>query len=388
MLSCHNRVIVLTHQPCMYSLSHPLETKAPGSISLDSIYPDFPSARLNLDALDACSGRSVRVPAGQMFGGCWAGECSGLTLNPFCSTENVERNVSMDPVCCVRPRCFHARSQQGHKQQSQYKLHITQLIRGNAYFREFQKSPLISKWMSEELPGTVGPLTSAHLHIQVFSHSVDPDSMESSVRQVTGGGAEHVRTPVCLKVVPDLQTPWTQSMKRRLRNPHLSLRLAPLTLKSYHAFSGDKKINVFTEIMWLPIYTQTATSELLNCLFRSVSGSSRLPHRVSQYVLNVPPTQVISTRSQSHNDTHCQEQRGQYYNSRSVGEGVCAVIHSKSSECSSRWRSLRIKSLICPTVFTETWGTQVLGFNTKECIKTLTRTITCTHGVTQHDSPV
>lgn len=228
-------------------------------------------------------------------------------------------------------------------------LHIrrsaTLIVRGS------QNTP---KCLKSFRHGTAGPSRSAHLHIQVFSHSVDPDSMESSVRQVTEGGAEDVGTPVCLKVVPDLQTPWTQSMKRHLRTPHLSLRFTPLTLKSYHAFSGDKKINLFTEIMWVPIYTQTASSELLQLPFRSLSGSSRLPHRVSQYVLNVPPTQAISARSQSHNDMHCEEQRGQYYNSRSVGEGVRAVIHSKSSECSSRWRSLWIKSLICPPVFTET----------------------------------
>ena len=56
-------------------------------------------------------------------------------------------------------------------------------------------------------------VSSPHLNVEVFSHSVDPDSMESSVCQVSEDGAEHVRTPVRLKVIPDLQTPWTQSRK-------------------------------------------------------------------------------------------------------------------------------------------------------------------------------
>ena len=55
---------------------------------------------------------------------------------------------------------------------------------------------------------------SAHLYIEVFPHPVDSDTMESSVCQVIEGGAEHIWTPVRLKVIPDLQTPWTQSMRR------------------------------------------------------------------------------------------------------------------------------------------------------------------------------
>lgn len=47
----------------------------------------------------------------------------------------------------------------------------------------------------------------AHLHIKVPPHSVDSYPVESSVRQVVEGGAEYVRTPVCLQVIPDLQTP-------------------------------------------------------------------------------------------------------------------------------------------------------------------------------------
>lgn len=33
---------------------------------------------------------------------------------------------------------------------------------------------------------------------------------------------------------------------------------------------------------------------------------------------------------------HCQVELGQYYNSQSVGEGLCVVIHFKSCKCSYR----------------------------------------------------
>jgi len=67
--------------------------------------------------------------------------------------------------------------------------------------------------MSPLLRGRESP---AHLYIEVFSHSVDSDSMESSVCQVGEDGAEHVWTPVGLKVIPDLQTPWTQSIRKHV----------------------------------------------------------------------------------------------------------------------------------------------------------------------------
>lgn len=47
-----------------------------------------------------------------------------------------------------------------------------------------------------------------HLNIEGVAHSVHPDSMETSVCQVPGSWAEHIWTPVCLQVIPDLQTPW------------------------------------------------------------------------------------------------------------------------------------------------------------------------------------
>lgn len=43
-----------------------------------------------------------------------------------------------------------------------------------------------------------------HLNIEVIAHSVDSDSMKTSICQVTESGAEHIWTPVCLKVIPDL----------------------------------------------------------------------------------------------------------------------------------------------------------------------------------------
>lgn len=115
-----------------------------------------------------------------------------------------------------------------------------------------------------------------------------------------------------------------------------------------------------------------------NCPLRYLSHSSLLPLWISQYVLSVPPTHTIAARSKSQIDMHCQVELGQYYNSRPVGEGLCVVIHFKSWECSYRWRSLRMKCLLCPSVFTETWGTWVFWFNTRECIRTLTLTNNCT----------
>ncbi len=94
-----------------------------------------------------------------------------------------------------------------------------------------------------------------------------------------------------------------------------------------------------------------------NCPLRYLSHSSLLPHWISQYVLSVPPTHTIAARSKSQIDMHCQVELGQYYNSRPVGEGLCVVIHFKSWECSYRWRSLWMKCLLCPSLFTETWGT-------------------------------
>lgn len=84
---------------------------------------------------------------------------------------------------------------------------------------------------------------------------------------------------------------------------------------------------------------------------------------------------------------HCQVELGQYYNSRSVGEELCVVIHFKSWECSYRWRSLWMKCLLCPSVFTESRGTWEFWFNTKECLRTLTPTLTNNCTVTQYDTP-
>ena len=77
-------------------------------------------------------------------------------------------------------------------------------------------------------------------------------------------------------------------------------------------------------------------------------------------------------RSKSQIAMHCQVEPGQYYNSRSVGEGLCEVIHFKSAECSYRWRSPWMKCVLCPSVFTHTRGTWESWFNTKECLRTLT----------------
>lgn len=56
----------------------------------------------------------------------------------------------------------------------------------------------------------------AHLNIEVIAHSVDSDSMKTSICQVAESGAEHIWTPVCLEVIPDLETPWVQGMKRHV----------------------------------------------------------------------------------------------------------------------------------------------------------------------------
>lgn len=52
----------------------------------------------------------------------------------------------------------------------------------------------------------------AHLHVKIFPHTVDSDPMESSIRQVVESRAEHVRTPVRLQVIPDLQTPYEKQV--------------------------------------------------------------------------------------------------------------------------------------------------------------------------------
>lgn len=58
----------------------------------------------------------------------------------------------------------------------------------------------------------------AHLHIKVFAHSVNSDPMKTAVCQVTRGGIEHIRAPVRLKAIPDLQSPWEESKKKHLKD--------------------------------------------------------------------------------------------------------------------------------------------------------------------------
>lgn len=53
----------------------------------------------------------------------------------------------------------------------------------------------------------------AHLHVKILPHSVDSDPVESSVRHVVESGAEHVRAPVRLQVIPDLQTPYDEQVR-------------------------------------------------------------------------------------------------------------------------------------------------------------------------------
>lgn len=108
-----------------------------------------------------------------------------------------------------------------------------------------------------------------------------------------------------------------------------------------------------------------------NCLLRYTNIyliALRSHTEKSQYVLSVPPTHTTAARSKSQIAMHCQVEPGQYYNSRSVGEGLCVVIHFKSWECSYGWRSPWMKCLLCPSVFTRTPGTRELWFNTKECL--------------------
>lgn len=136
-----------------------------------------------------------------------------------------------------------------------------------------------------------------------------------------------------------------------------------------------KRINLFAGCLF--IYSRLLLN-FFNCLLRSPSLSSSLPHWVSQYVLNVPPTQTIAARSQSQKDMHCQEGSIlQFPISR--WRGVCVVIHFKSSECPYRWGghcgrgvSSARQCLQRPEEH------EVLGFNTKECITTLTPTVSCT----------
>lgn len=48
-------------------------------------------------------------------------------------------------------------------------------------------------------------LNITHLHIEVFAHSVDSDPMKTSICQIFRGRTEHIRTSVCLKMIPDLE---------------------------------------------------------------------------------------------------------------------------------------------------------------------------------------
>lgn len=104
----------------------------------------------------------------------------------------------------------------------------------------------------------------------------------------------------------------------------------------------------------------------------------------SQYVLSPPlpgpppptHTHTLAARSKSQKAMHCQVELGQYYNSQCVSEGLCVVIHFRSSECSNRARSLWIKCLPCPSLFTETHAIWLLRFNTHERIRALAKNCT------------
>lgn len=149
----------------------------------------------------------------------------------------------------------------------------------------------------------------------------------------------------------------------------------------------DKRIHLSAARRGLPIYKYTTTSKLLQLLSRVCKylSHSSLLWKLSESICAQPPpprapphthTHTLAARSKSQKAMHCQVELGQYYNSQCVSEGLCVVIHFRSWECSNRARSLWIKCLPCPSLFTETHAIWLLRFNTHERIRALAKNCT------------